>query len=59
MTCYALSAPMTTLWTYLGFFLVASQVFCAAGCIIDDMWDKDIDSATCEHSIVQLINKSL
>lgn len=46
MTCYALSAPMTTLWTYLGFFLVASQVFCAAGCIIDDMWDKDIDAAT-------------
>lgn len=46
MTCYALSAPMSTLWTYLGFFLVASQVFCAAGCIIDDMWDKDIDAAT-------------
>ncbi|KAG1738473.1 4-hydroxybenzoate polyprenyl transferase [Suillus lakei] len=46
MTCYALSAPITTVWTYLGFFLVASQVFCAAGCIIDDMWDKDIDAAT-------------
>lgn len=46
MTCYALSAPMTTAWTYLGFFLIASQVFCAAGCIIDDMWDKDIDAAT-------------
>jgi 4-hydroxybenzoate polyprenyltransferase len=58
MTCYALSAPMSTLWTYLGFFLVASQVFCAAGCIIDDMWDKDIDAATCEFSIIQLINRS-
>ncbi|KAG2072468.1 4-hydroxybenzoate polyprenyl transferase [Suillus decipiens] len=46
MTCYALSTPMTTAWTYLGFFLIASQVFCAAGCIIDDMWDKDIDAAT-------------
>lgn len=46
MTCYALNTPMTTAWTYLGFFLVASQVFCAAGCIIDDMWDKDIDAAT-------------
>ncbi|KAG2141918.1 4-hydroxybenzoate polyprenyl transferase [Suillus clintonianus] len=46
MTCYALSAPIATVWTYLGFFLVASQVFCAAGCVIDDMWDKDIDAAT-------------
>ncbi|KAG1816462.1 4-hydroxybenzoate polyprenyl transferase [Suillus subaureus] len=46
MTCYTLGAPMTTAWTYLGFFLVASQVFCATGCIIDDMWDKDIDAAT-------------
>jgi len=55
MTCYAYSAPMTTAWTYLGFFLVASQVFCAAGCIIDDMWDKDIDVATCEFSFVYLI----
>lgn len=50
MTCYAHSAPMTTAWTYLGFFLVASQVFCAAGCIIDDMWDKDIDVATSRTS---------
>ncbi|KAG1747843.1 4-hydroxybenzoate polyprenyl transferase [Suillus paluster] len=46
MTCYALSAPITTVWTYLGFFLVASQLFCAAGCVIDDMYDKDIDAAT-------------
>ncbi|KAG2345946.1 4-hydroxybenzoate polyprenyl transferase [Suillus weaverae] len=46
MTCYALSAPMTTVWTYLGFFLVASHVFHAAGCVVNDMWDKDIDAAT-------------
>ncbi|KAG1738472.1 4-hydroxybenzoate polyprenyl transferase [Suillus lakei] len=45
MSCYALSAPITTVWTYLGFFLVASQVFHAAGCVINDMWDKDIDAA--------------
>ncbi|KAG0704615.1 4-hydroxybenzoate polyprenyl transferase [Suillus ampliporus] len=51
MTCRALSAPITTVWTYLGFFLVASQVFCAAGCVINDMWDKDIDAATCKFSV--------
>jgi 4-hydroxybenzoate polyprenyltransferase len=45
MTCYALSAPMATAWTYLGFFLVASQVFHATGCVINDMWDKDVDAA--------------
>ncbi|KIK34404.1 hypothetical protein CY34DRAFT_812945 [Suillus luteus UH-Slu-Lm8-n1] len=45
MTCYARSTPMPTAWIYLGFFLVASQVFHAIGCVINDMWDKDIDAA--------------
>jgi 4-hydroxybenzoate polyprenyltransferase len=47
MTCYARSVPMTTAWIYLGFFLVASHVFHAIGCVINDMWDKDIDAAIC------------
>jgi 4-hydroxybenzoate polyprenyltransferase len=55
MTCYTLSVPMTTAWIYLGFFLVASQVFHAIGCVINDMWDKDIDAAICEFSIIQSI----
>jgi 4-hydroxybenzoate polyprenyltransferase len=46
MACYTVRAPITMAWTYLGFFLVASQVFHAAGCVIDDMWDKNIDAAT-------------
>lgn len=46
MACYAVRAPVATAWNYLGFFLIASQVFHAAGCVIDDMWDKNIDAAT-------------
>ncbi|KAG1752698.1 4-hydroxybenzoate polyprenyl transferase [Suillus paluster] len=45
MTCYALSAPITTAWTYVGFFLLASFVFRSAGCVINDMWDRHIDAA--------------
>ncbi|KAG1747861.1 UbiA prenyltransferase family [Suillus paluster] len=46
MACYALRAPIATAWTYVGFFLVASSVFRSAGCVINDMWDKNIDAAT-------------
>ncbi|KAG1747854.1 UbiA prenyltransferase family-domain-containing protein [Suillus paluster] len=45
MTCYALSVPIATAWTYVGFFLLASLVFRSAGCVINDMWDKNIDAA--------------
>ncbi|KAG1742249.1 4-hydroxybenzoate polyprenyl transferase [Suillus paluster] len=46
MACYALRVPIATAWAYVGFFLVASSVFRSAGCVINDMWDKDIDAAT-------------
>ncbi|KAG0704618.1 4-hydroxybenzoate polyprenyl transferase [Suillus ampliporus] len=46
MTCYALSAPIATACTYFGFFLLASLVFRSAGCVINDMWDRDFDAAT-------------
>lgn len=59
MACYAVRVPIATAWNYLGFFLIASQVFHAAGCVIDDMWDKNIDAATGEFYILQLITNSL
>ncbi|KAG0705286.1 4-hydroxybenzoate polyprenyl transferase [Suillus ampliporus] len=46
MTCYALSASMTTVWTYFGFFFLVSLVFRCAGCVVNDMLDKDFDTAT-------------
>lgn len=33
------------MWTYVGLFLAAAQVFHSAGCVINDMWDKDVDAA--------------
>jgi len=48
MACYAHSAPIKTAWAYVGLFLVAAQVFHAAGCVINDMWDKDVDAAVRE-----------
>ena len=48
MACYAHSTPIKTAWAYVGLFFVASQVFRAAGCVINDMWDKDIDAAVRE-----------
>ncbi|KAG2033541.1 4-hydroxybenzoate polyprenyl transferase [Suillus americanus] len=45
MACYTHGAPISMVWTYVGFFLVTSQVFRAAGCVINDMWDKDLDAA--------------
>lgn len=51
MACYAHGAPITTVWTYVGLFLAAAQVFHAAGCVINDMWDKDIDAAVREFTL--------
>jgi 4-hydroxybenzoate polyprenyltransferase len=48
MACYAHNAPITAVWTYVGLFLAAAQVFHAAGCVINDMWDKDVDAAVRE-----------
>ncbi|KAG2073843.1 4-hydroxybenzoate polyprenyl transferase [Suillus decipiens] len=45
MACYAHGTPMSTIWTYVGLFLTAAQVFHSAGCVINDMWDKDVDAA--------------
>ncbi|KAG0704619.1 UbiA prenyltransferase family-domain-containing protein [Suillus ampliporus] len=45
MTYYARSVPIATAWTHVGFFLLASLVFRSAGCVINDMWDKNIDAA--------------
>jgi hypothetical protein len=48
MACYAHGTPISTVWTYVGLFLAAAQVFHAAGCVINDMWDKDVDAAVRE-----------
>lgn len=55
MACYAHGTPISTVWTYVGLFLAASQVFHAAGCVINDMWDKDVDAAVrkCTFSSVE------
>lgn len=56
MACYAHGTPISTVWTYVGLFLAASQVFHAAGCVINDMWDKDVDAAVrkcCSFSQVE------
>jgi 4-hydroxybenzoate polyprenyltransferase len=56
MACYAHGTPISTVWAYVGLFLAASQVFHAAGCVINDMWDKDVDAAVrkCTFSPVEI-----
>ncbi|KAJ8594392.1 hypothetical protein M405DRAFT_838539 [Rhizopogon salebrosus TDB-379] len=44
MACYAYSAPMTTVWTRIVMLFAVSEVFRAAGCVINDMLDKDLDA---------------
>lgn len=45
MASYALQVPFTVPLTYLGLFGTGAIVMRGAGCIINDMWDKNLDKA--------------
>ncbi|KAF9008913.1 4-hydroxybenzoate polyprenyl transferase [Cyathus striatus] len=45
MASYALQAPFTTPLTYISLFGLGAIVMRGAGCIINDMWDKDLDKS--------------
>ncbi|KAF8211259.1 4-hydroxybenzoate polyprenyl transferase [Mycena galopus ATCC 62051] len=45
MASYALQLPFTTPLTYISLFGVGAIVMRGAGCIINDMWDRDLDKA--------------
>lgn len=48
MASYALHAPFTTPLTYLSLFGLGALVMRGAGCTINDMWDKNLDTAVGE-----------
>jgi 4-hydroxybenzoate polyprenyltransferase len=51
MASYALHLPFTVPLTYLGLFGLGAIIMRGAGCTINDMWDKNLDSGVgvCKH----------
>lgn len=45
MASYALELPWTTPLVFLGLFGTGALVMRGAGCTINDLWDKNLDSA--------------
>jgi 4-hydroxybenzoate polyprenyltransferase len=55
MACYAHSEPIKTVWTYIGLLFAVSEMFRAAGCVINDMLDKDLDALVREFTLFSLL----
>jgi 4-hydroxybenzoate polyprenyltransferase len=55
MACYAHNEPMATVWTYYGLLFAVTLMIDAAGCVINDMWDKDLDALVCEFKLFSFV----
>jgi len=44
MACYAHNAPITTVCTRIALLFATFEMFRAAGCVVNDMLDKDLDA---------------
>ena len=45
MAAYALHLPLSTPLTYISLCGIGALVMRGAGCIINDMWDKNLDKS--------------
>lgn len=52
MASYAHGVPLTTSLAYLGLFGLGAFVMRGAGCTINDMWDKNLDKAVGQSSLL-------
>ena len=55
MASYALHAPLATPLTYMSLFGFGALIMRGAGCTINDMWDKNLDKAVGEFSLLILL----